>query len=623
MRAARKRRDPREREYLDIGRGKDGRRLRVPVTAFDYHTHLLSATQSGKTFFLKNVFMQLALRKDRLRPGLAESAMVFIDPKGNAYPWLLRWAHQKDLADRLILIDPAEPNLVPGFDPFHVILPEGLETELDRQNALIPFANDLADNFIRLMEASEYQTNGPVVREMTMMLIFSLMVAGLSMASALSFLNQGNSDLRNAVIDKIQHPYILGKWQRLGVAGAGRGARAFEIVDQHLGSVARRIETYCTHPAIRRMLGSPNPIRWDEVLDQRKIVLVNLGEMPGLSLPERQLLGTQIVAQLVQESLSRVQGGRKAPVPCYTFIDECHYFVSPHLDRALSTVGQFKLRLFLAHQYLNQLYDSKRDGYPGGLIDSVRENCHTKVVFKLNSEETADRMARDLCSPWFNLKRPKQERLKQLMKVVPIQIRSRGHSVAEHESESTHSGFASGYSHSTGVSTPSPHPDQSMPAGPTSHDMMVSSDSTASGSGESKGTSETFSESVTDTYMTIPDELIKEFDYYSIEELVHMAKAEFMTLPQRHGVMKYYGGEDPVGFETKTVETPKLASRTAERENLKIRTTNPLYLPGPQIDRHILTSEDVILHRLEPPALRAAEPTPYFEISPPDDDPLS
>jgi type IV secretory pathway VirB4 component len=61
---------------LDLGQRPDGAAFLIDAGDLDYHAHIMGPTGYGKTYLMKRMFQELAVKSD--------SALFFIDPDGDA-----------------------------------------------------------------------------------------------------------------------------------------------------------------------------------------------------------------------------------------------------------------------------------------------------------------------------------------------------------------------------------------------------------------------------------------------------------------------------------------------------------------------------------------------------------
>jgi len=178
---------------LLLGRTPAGEEIRVPVRALDRHAHYIGMTGGGKTYGLYRLFQELATK--------TQSALVFLDWKGDAYDFLKRWCYQKSFhrRGRLVLIDPGEERLIPGLNPLR-----------PWSENLVAQAEAMADVILRTMGDEAFDK--PQVSQWTANLMFLLLATGLTFYEAARMLAP-DSRLRDAAIPNL--PESSAWWARL------------------------------------------------------------------------------------------------------------------------------------------------------------------------------------------------------------------------------------------------------------------------------------------------------------------------------------------------------------------------------------------------------------------------
>jgi len=368
---------------LHLGARENGTPFLVPVSIFDAHTQVLGSTRAGKSYFLYRLFQELAFKTD--------SALVYIDPDGDAFHFLKRWCYQEglDLAGRLVLVDFSDDDYLLGFNPL-TPWPTDIAAQASAQAAL----------FLRSLGIDDL-TQAPLLHEWTANTCYALLATGLTLAEAPDFLDPHDATLRSAVLDHLPPSPITSAWrwvQSVTAASERRpSAAAQNLLLQVLGPVRRRFQDYVAYRNLRLTLGSPTTISWDAVLRERKIVLVNLQTRPELTHHDRRLFGLQLTSDLIQETFRRALGSGEERVHCYLFVDEFQHFVSRHMEEVLAEGGKFLLHLILATRTLAELEDERT--HSKRLRHLTLSGCHTKVLFRTPMTEDAAEMGKAVFGP--------------------------------------------------------------------------------------------------------------------------------------------------------------------------------------------------------------------------------
>lgn len=115
-----------------------------------------------------------------------------------------------------------------------------------------------------------------------------------------------------------------------------------------------------------------------EVMDQKKILICNLSK-GKLGEDATTLLGCMMVNAIQLAALGRAAKEEKHRIPFYLYVDEMHSFVSLSFADILAEARKYKLSLFLAHQYIDQIHEKIRYAIFG--------NVGTMIIFRVGAED--------------------------------------------------------------------------------------------------------------------------------------------------------------------------------------------------------------------------------------------
>lgn len=115
-----------------------------------------------------------------------------------------------------------------------------------------------------------------------------------------------------------------------------------------------------------------------EVMDQGKIFICNLSK-GKLGEDATTILGSMIVNAIQLAALSRASQEEQYRKPFYLYVDEMHSFVSLSFTDILAEARKYKLSLFLAHQYIEQIHEKIRYAIFG--------NVGTMIIFRVGAED--------------------------------------------------------------------------------------------------------------------------------------------------------------------------------------------------------------------------------------------
>ncbi len=139
-----------------------------------------------------------------------------------------------------------------------------------------------------------------------------------------------------------------------------------------------KVGAFLTDPLLERIITGESSFDLRDVIDQGKILLVNLakgriGEGPA------SLLGSLLVSSLALTALSRADVPEEKRRPFFCYLDEFHTFATLSLASMLSELRKYGLGLVLANQYLSQLDTQVRDAVLG--------NAGTLISFRVGPRD--------------------------------------------------------------------------------------------------------------------------------------------------------------------------------------------------------------------------------------------
>ncbi|MFV0318361.1 MAG: type IV secretory system conjugative DNA transfer family protein, partial [Microthrixaceae bacterium] len=327
--------------------GRDGLLVLRPADAMQ-HLHVLAPTGSGKSHLLANLALQDIA---------AGRAIVVIEPKGDLVADILDRVPAQRQSD-IVVLDASDLTAPVGLNP--------LATARGSQRELV------VDQLLGTMHNLWRDSWGPRTNDVLHAGLLTL--AGQPGASLIG--------LPQLFVDDVYRRSVVGeavKRDPWGLASfwAWFDSLSVENRTQVLAPVMNKLRSFILRPALRAILGQPEP-RFDlsQVFTQRKTLLVNLAK-GSLGAETAGLLGSLLVAQLWQhtQARSRIDPERRHPV--MVFIDEFQDYLNLPSDMAdvLAQARGLGVGMTLSHQHLGQLSTEVRD--------AVLANARSRVVFRL------------------------------------------------------------------------------------------------------------------------------------------------------------------------------------------------------------------------------------------------
>jgi hypothetical protein len=416
-----------------------------------------------------------------------------------------------------------------------------------------------------------------------------------------------------------------------------------------------RLESFVCDETIRRVLTHQPALNLGDVIQNGRVLLVNLELNRPLRIDDVKLLGRFIVNDLLNHVFERPEEERR---PVFLILDEAQLFATADLCSALDLGREVGLHCVLAHQHLGQLRDEERSGY---LYNSVMTCARTKAIFGGLTVEDLEVLTKEIAIDQFNPMAVKDELT--TLELDPIetsrlvfgfgvghgrssgetrsvsQARTRGSAHSEFSSSGSTVGMGSAISsgHSSGsyagvsgagMLLAGGHVVAQQNSGVSSGDFTSETDIHSESFSESSGVHDTTSESATEgtstatttggnTGFTFSTARVPFYEYAkrrNVSSRTFVSEAEYLTgclqkikaQPQKHFVLKTEN--NPAIFcSAAFVGDPKISARR-RAEALTRMFQEPFYLPA--------TNPAVVI-TIEATPYRTAHPMVEFSEPPP------
>lgn len=315
----------------------------LPDTVRDRHVYVVGKSGTGKSTLIFNAALQDILRGD---------GVAVIDPHGDlvatgTYP-LLAYIPEARIKDVIYLNaadkdHPVSMNLLKVSNDEELdLLATNLQTTFRR---LSDSWGERMDNVLRFALHTLVQTPGTTFFDLKRLL--------------------QNQDYRKNVVSRLTDRRLVDFWQN-----------DFASNRESVQPIVNRMGKFMLS-SLYGMLSQPQSnLNFYEVIEQRKILLVNLG---GIGEDDAQLLGSLLVSQLQLAVMQRAKLPPEQRHPYYLYVDEFQNFTSRAFAKILSEARKYKLCLTLAHQFISQLGEAERDAIFG--------NIGTMVMFGVGDKD--------------------------------------------------------------------------------------------------------------------------------------------------------------------------------------------------------------------------------------------
>jgi hypothetical protein len=314
----------------------------IPYAIRNQHVYIPGKTRHGKS----TLFLHIALRDIVNGHGLC-----VLDPKGDLVKKLVHLipAARKDDCIYLDLTNPVPIDL---FGYANDEEKEALVGEIkylvmkDMSSEHAPLMNAILDSLVYTL--LNYNENVPPDERATFLDIHDFLQ---------------DSARRDHIKGKLTDARLKARWEHLPT-------------EKERAPIVSRMTPFVNSTPLRKIFGCPNPpLKLSEVMDTKKILLVDLG---GITEPKK-IFGALLIAKIKQAAQRRANTPESERVPFFLFADEFQFFQTSDFDDMLSFAGGYGLRLTLGNQFTGQLDSNIRR--------SIFGNVGTFITFCLSGED--------------------------------------------------------------------------------------------------------------------------------------------------------------------------------------------------------------------------------------------
>ena len=325
----------------------------IPPDMRTKHSHLIGRPGSGKS----SVMERMILHDLQQNHGAA-----VLDPHGRLVQRLLRLIPRESV-DRVIYLDPGDPDWVPIWNPFCCA----------RELGPGRVADDLVAAFKSFM--SGWGDRLEHLLRHAMLAVLHLPQA--SLRDVANLLRQGSDEskqLRTQVIKALDNENAKLFWQH----DFDRYTKADLTPPQH------KLSKLLTYGTVSLMLSqSDTSFDFADVMDTGQVLLVDLSAVG----PEiRQILGCFVLSLLHLTALARGSATTQQQRPFHIYCDEAHQFLTDAMEDLIAETRKLNVSLTLAHQYMDQFSMRK-----AGALSSVGST----IIFNVDTKD-AQHLKRDL-----------------------------------------------------------------------------------------------------------------------------------------------------------------------------------------------------------------------------------
>ncbi len=316
------------------------------------HFYVIGATGTGKTKFLEYL-----IRQD-IEKG---NGFGVIDPHGDLIEdikgfLVLRYDLDDEIiSNRVILIDPADPDFTVTFNPLEKVPGVPIAEQ----------ANELISAFRKIWSDSW----GVRMEDLMRNSLIALAEAGLTLTELPQFLT--HRGVRQGILEKVSHPLAQEYFRRFDTMTDRSQVTWIE-------PIMNKINAFFSDERIRHIFSSEqSSFNIREIMDHRKILLIKLDK--GKLKDSADLLGSLLMAKIQMAAFSRSDILQRKRIPFYLYIDEFQNYATESFSIVLSEARKYGLSLIMAHQTLAQI--------PEELRSLILGNAGIQVFFRLNRHD--------------------------------------------------------------------------------------------------------------------------------------------------------------------------------------------------------------------------------------------
>lgn len=320
------------------------------------HLYIIGQTGTGKSTEIKNLVKQDILNGE----GLA-----LIDPHGDLAEDVLGYIPEGRYND-VVVVDPADLSNPIGLNMLEY------DPRFPEQKTFI--VNELMNIFDKLYDLK--QTGGPIFEQYTrnaLMLLMEYPEKGFTILEIPRVL--ADKEFRRSLLATCTNILVKDFWEKEAEKAGGEAS-----LQNLVPYITSKFNVFLGNDYIRPIIAqSKNTINFREIMDRKKILIVNLtkGRLGDVN---ASLLGMLLVGKILMAAFSRVdirdENERK---DFYLYIDEFQNFATDSISTILSEARKYRLDLIIGHQFIEQL---KKE-----IKDAVFGNVGNMMVFRVGATD--------------------------------------------------------------------------------------------------------------------------------------------------------------------------------------------------------------------------------------------
>jgi Type IV secretion-system coupling protein DNA-binding domain len=312
------------------------------------HIYVIGKTGTGKSTLLLNMAISDIERGN---------GICLIDPHGDIAEKILDYVPKGRIRD-VIYFNPADETHVVSFNPLQNIKED--QRHLVIAGLLATFKKIWADSWGPRLE---------YILRYTLITLCTYPDATLLDIQPLLT----NYDFRKRILSYCKDQYTLSFWYN------EFDKYSPQLKAEAISPILNKTGLFIAISQLRNVIGQTRKsFQIQEVMDESKILICNLSK-GKMGEDATTVLGSMLVNAIQLAALNRASILEEYRKPFYLYVDEMHSFVSLSFTDILAEARKYKLSLFLAHQYIEQVHEKIRYAIFG--------NVGTMIIFRVGAED--------------------------------------------------------------------------------------------------------------------------------------------------------------------------------------------------------------------------------------------
>jgi len=312
------------------------------------HIYVIGKTGTGKSTLLLNMTISDIQRGN---------GACLIDPHGDIAEKILDYIPKERTKD-VIYFNPADETYTIAFNPLHDI-PQN-QQHLVVAGLIATFKKIWIDSWGPRLEY--------ILRYALLTLCNYPDATLLDIQPLLT-----NYDFRKRILSYCTDQYLLSFWYN------EFDKYPPQLKAEAISPILNKTGLFVAITQLRNVIGqTTSSFDIQDVMDKQKILICNLSK-GKLGEDATTILGSMLVNAIQLAALARASQQEEQRKPFYLYVDEMHSFVSLSFADILAEARKYKLSLFLAHQYIEQIHEKIRYAIFG--------NVGTMIIFRVGADD--------------------------------------------------------------------------------------------------------------------------------------------------------------------------------------------------------------------------------------------